>query len=381
MTKAIGLISPVIIPLIIAGLLFFSSEKNNRPKKFLVLYMLIIAYVFIANYFYFEHQYKIYAWLHSLHIATVLAIYPGSYIYVRLLTTPEISIKKLTIHFVPSVFFFFASALIFFPFLDQEERILFLSEYRLNPDFSKTWLKLLYFVRMGNVIVLFIQVFVYLYLTFIELKKHREKVRELFSNPEKYQLNWLRVYNVSLGLSAFICVFLYSVNPSKLLGDERYLAYPMLLIAVILWFLGIMGNNQRPVIRESLVFPDNKNQHEWGRREGKILAGKLVELFETKKPYLDHELKIWDVSARLGTNRTYISKTINISFQQNFSSFVNSYRAAEAKAIIERSPDTSLQIISEEAGFGSLLSLNRAFREKYGMNIKEYKANHSNENV
>ena len=381
MIKATGLIGPVIIPLILSGLLLFSSEKNNRPKKYLVIYMLIIAYVFFANYFYFEKQYIVYSWLHSLHIASVLAIYPGAFIYVKLLTNPGISLRKLSIHFFPSLIFFTTSALIFFPFLNQEERLYFLSEYRLDPDFSKTSLKVLYYVRMGNIIVLFGQVFFYLFLTFTELKKHREKVRELFSNPEKYQLNWVRIFNILLALSAFICVFLYAVNPAKLLGDERFLAYPMLLIAIILWFFGIMGNNQSQVVKEIMVDPEKDGRLNDLGLQSDSLAIKLVEMFEKEKPYLNPELKIWDISARLFTNRTYISKTINTKFGQNFSSFVNGYRINEAKEIMQKYPDKDIYSLADESGFGSALSFNRAFREKIGMNVNEFKAQYKNQKV
>jgi len=206
MIKLIGLISPVVVPLIVSGILFFSSEKKNIPKLYLAAYMIVIAFVFVANAFYFQHDYKVYSWMHSLHIGTVLAIYPGAYVYILLLIDPSLRFRSLIIHFLPSISFFLASALIFFPILSTEERSLFLTEYRFSPDFSMLWLKILYIVRMGNIVVLFIQVILYMVLTLISLKKHREKVANIFSNPEKFQLNWLRIFNLSIALSAFVTV-------------------------------------------------------------------------------------------------------------------------------------------------------------------------------
>lgn len=370
MIKLIGLLSPIIVPLILSGLLFFSSEKKNHSKLYLAGYMLVISYVFLANSFYFQHNYHIYIWLHSLHIATVLMIYPGAYVYVKLLTSPDISFKKLFTHFIPALFFFFASALIFFPFLSTGERLAFLAEYRFNPDFSKFWMKILYYVRMFNIIILFLQVFLYLYLTIRELSKHRKFVANIFSNPERFQLNWLRYFNLALALSALISVFLYAVNPAKLFGDERYLAYPLLLIALILWFLGIMGNNQAMIAElEDLAYEESGSE----KVSEPELAVKLVKYFEEEKPFLSSDLKIWDVCANMGTNRTYISNFINQHYGQNFSGFVNTYRLKEVKNQLEKNPDIPLKILSEDVGFGSVSSLSRAFSRQYKQSISDYK--------
>lgn len=370
MIKLLGLVSPVIVPLIVAGLLIFSSEKTNRPKLYLVSYMLLIAFIFAANFYYFQHQYTVYIWLHSLHIGTVLAIYPGAYVYIQLLVNPGVKTSKLLIHFIPSILFFVASAAIFFPFLTPGERSLFLTEYRFHPDFSKTWMKILYYIRMGNIMVLFIQVFVYLILITGTLRKHRDLMAEIFSNPEKFQLNWLRFFNIALALSAFIAVFLYAANPAKLFGDDRYLAYPLLLIALILWFLGIMGNNQSML--PEVIFAD-KDESPAPKPRLPELAEKLLDYFREKKPYHDPDLKIWDVSRELGTNRTYLSQLINTQFSLNFSGFVNSYRINEAKEILEENPDKDILSIANEVGFGSVASLSRAFSRSFKMNISQFR--------
>jgi AraC-like DNA-binding protein len=221
---------------------------------------------------------------------------------------------------------------------------------------------------MANVVVLFIQVFLYLFLILRELRIHKKRVADIFSNPEKFQLNWLFFFNISLALSAFVCVFLYAANPARLFGDDRYLAYPMLLIALILWFLGIMGNNQ-----SSMVIPLEKEDINFDEGFTPELVTRLLMYFEDKKPYLNSELKIWDITSELGSNRTYISKAINNSFGQNFSSFVNSYRIKEAKRMIETDPSKPLKIIADEVGFGSISSLSRSFYQQYSIKISEYR--------
>lgn len=372
MFKSIGLLSPVIVPLILSGILFLSSERNNKPKLFLAIYMLVIAFVFGANYYYFSHEYIVYSYFHSLHIASVLLIYPGAYVYVKLLIEPNIKTRKLLIHLYPSLFFLLSSALVFFPFLSASERIYFLTEYRFHPDFSDKWLKLLYYIRIANILTLFIQVFLYSGLIFKSLRKHKREMSNLFSNPEKFQLSWLKMFNVALAMSAFISVFLYTVNPVKLFGDERFLSYPLLLIALILWFLGIMGNNQNYFSVQLNVTPD-RNDLNNGSKDFEKLNMALINYIKIEKAYLNPDLKIWDVSTKLGTNRTYISKLINSRYKQSFSSFVNSYRVEEAKRLIDLDPSQTLAQICEASGFGSLPSLSRTFCDFYGVKITQYR--------
>ena len=372
MVKQLGLISPVVVPLIISGLLFLGAEKQNRPRMFLATYMVMISFVFAANYFYFLHNYHIYSWLHSLHIATVLAIYPGVFLYIKLLISPVVAPLQMAVHFIPSMLVGITSGIIFFVFLSIEERFLFLAEYRFDPDFTILRLKVLFYVRLANIAVLFLQVFIYSVLVYNVLKKHRTRLSDIFSNPDRFQLNWLRLFNILLALSAFVAVFLYTVNPVTLFNDDRFLAYPLLLIAFILWFLGIMGNNQKPLsVVEPLEVTTNLSFDAIPSRP--TLKEELLTWFENEKPYLDPELKIWDICAALNTNRTYISKVINTELNCNFASFVNKYRIIEAKSMLNSSPDKSLSDIAAGVGFGSQASFVRAFKEQTGISVAQFR--------
>ena len=371
MIKAIGLISPVLVPLILSGILFFSSEKENKAKLYLACYMVLITFVFAANYYYFEHNFKIYTLIHSLHIGSVLAIYPGAYIYVKLLVQPGLKSGRLMFHFIPSIIFILASAIIFYPVLSFQEREYFLKEYRYHPDFTDPWLKVLYMVRMANVGMLFIQVVVYSIFTMRTLKQNKKGFCECLSIPDKYQLSWLKLFNYALAFSAFICVFIYTISPQKLFGDERFLAYPLVLIAIILWFFGIMGNNQK-FIQYDLLHSNLDNDPKTEPDES-VLAVQLSQLFEQEKLYLDSELKIWDVARRVGSNRTYVSQTINGHFRQNFAAFVNKFRVKEALEVVEENPEISITELAAKCGFGSATTMNRAFKEFAGVKVSDIK--------
>ena len=106
--------------------------------------------------------------------------------------------------------------------------------------------------------------------------------------------------------------------------------------------------------------------------EKKILD-KVLVLFEEEKIFLNSQLNIMDVVQAVGTNRTYISSIINQQYNQNFCSFVNSYRIEELEKILLENPDYTNEVLADSCGFGSLNSLKHAIFTKTGMSIPEWK--------
>ena len=80
-----------------------------------------------------------------------------------------------------------------------------------------------------------------------------------------------------------------------------------------------------------------------------------------------------DIVQAVGTNRTYISTIINQQYNQNFCSFVNSYRINELENVLLENPDYTNEILADSCGFGSLNSLKRAIFAKTGMSLSDWK--------
>jgi hypothetical protein len=319
----IALLFPVIIPLTIAFILFFSSGKNNRPKLFLSFAMFNTAFVFWGNYLYFNHEYYSYSFIHGFHIFSVLAIYPSLYIYFLLLTKQNKSRRQYLIHFIPAVFFMLGSDSLFFPFLNVSQRVYFLSEYRIHPTFDNLPLSILWFFRFLNVVVLFVQIVYYSIAIFKIQKKHSQNIQESFSNPWEFELNWIRFLNIVFVSSAALSILFYATNPVKLLGGQ-YIIYPFYLLSAVISLLGIIGNMQKDETKKVIEDPVSGNIIEEIKENE--LKNRLENFFNDKQPYLQPELKLTDVCSEIGSNRTYVSNLINEKYGMNFSQFVNQYR-------------------------------------------------------
>ena len=109
------------------------------------------------------------------------------------------------------------------------------------------------------------------------------------------------------------------------------------------------------------------------------LKTRLLKLFEHDKIYQINDLRISTVCESLLTNRTYISKLINDEFEMNFNEFVNKYRVEEAKQLLLSSENNkfTMEYIAQQAGFGSVASFSRVFKEIEGTTPGKYREKHS----
>ncbi len=99
---------------------------------------------------------------------------------------------------------------------------------------------------------------------------------------------------------------------------------------------------------------------------------RLVNLFEQEKLYLNPEITVSGVAARIYTNRTYLSRALNQRTSRNFNQFVNYYRIKEICEIFISSPDIKIQQLYEQCGFNTLSSFSSAFRINTGYTPAEW---------
>ena len=100
------------------------------------------------------------------------------------------------------------------------------------------------------------------------------------------------------------------------------------------------------------------------RPEGKrVYRHTFEEFMDTRKPYLDARLRITDLAAVLGTNRSYLSSFINETYGMNFSQLINGYRMREFYRLVEERPEANKSELALKVGFGSYRSFARIEQE------------------
>ena len=95
------------------------------------------------------------------------------------------------------------------------------------------------------------------------------------------------------------------------------------------------------------------------------------------KLYLNPKLTLQDVSAAIGTNRTYLSDYLNKILKTTFYEYINALRIRRACELIDsmtQENKRSMLEISELSGFNSISTFNRSFAKMIGVTPSQYLA-------
>jgi tetratricopeptide (TPR) repeat protein len=117
-----------------------------------------------------------------------------------------------------------------------------------------------------------------------------------------------------------------------------------------------------------------------GNYEDKTMDEALVEKFnrymKEEKPYLYASISLEEVSAKLGTNRTYLSRAINNILNKNFNSIINELRVREARQLLvdEKYDHISVEGIGEMVGYNSRIAFYNNFKKITGLSPSYFKA-------
>lgn len=196
---------------------------------------------------------------------------------------------------------------------------------------------------------------------------------------EGRDLTWVRKITTVFLLTAVFSLVAGFLGRS-FFNQEDYLVFiPSLLFSTMLFSIGFLGFRQRFTIRDYRKELNVKESH----REPGInlqdktrekIKGELLILFEEKEYFRKTDLRITDVSAVLGTNRSYISSIVNVDYDSTFSDFVNKYRVEYAKKLLLDKRNHVLDYIAEESGFASVNSLLRAFKKETALTPGQFRS-------
>jgi AraC-like DNA-binding protein len=102
------------------------------------------------------------------------------------------------------------------------------------------------------------------------------------------------------------------------------------------------------------------------------LYKQILEYMERKKPFLDPDFDLSDLSAGIFSNKSYVSRTINFFSGRNFRQFVNYYRVKYAASLFDNDPSLRVMEAAMMSGFHSIVSFNMAFKSNLQLNPGDY---------
>ena len=107
---------------------------------------------------------------------------------------------------------------------------------------------------------------------------------------------------------------------------------------------------------------DNIVQEESEGRDMAVTYQKAQEYMEKNRPFLRQTLSLEELARLLGTNKVYLSRTINVISGRNYCQFVNYYRIQYAKELMRKNSDSKMIEVAMASGFNSVVTFNMAFK-------------------
>lgn len=204
--------------------------------------------------------------------------------------------------------------------------------------------------------------------TIFAIRRYNILLHQQFSYEENINLNWLKVI---LGFF-FMILSLWVLDCLHIDIDAESL---YMLGSLVMWmFLAYFIYKHETVISglKMIAVPSVAPE------EDSELALKIKDLFDSRQVYLNPNLKLADIAAMAGTNRTYVSQFFNNKQKTSFFDFVNGYRVRHAMVLLRTSND-KMDLIAGKSGFNSRQSFHRVFARVAGLSPEQFRANNAND--
>lgn len=380
MLKSIAILLPIFIALFWAIVLLTTREQSpHKPKRFLGLFMFTAFALYCTHAVFYSNLFYLYAYLESVYILTMLLIVPMYYVYLSKMVNEPKSSKKILFYALPAIILSVISLLTTF-FLADSEKIYYVQEVVIHKRISDISFSSLPGFKIGifylGRLFMVFQIIIFATKAIRLAIRHNHRVANYYSNIEGKTLKWEKVFSIGIILIAVFVIIQIYIGRSYFSHNPEALIYPGIVFGSIMFAVAFKGNYQLE-ISEEILYPaeEEKVIEEPQNKHSELLKQQLLSKFENEKIYRSRDLRITSISEELKTNRTYISRLINDEFGMNFNEFVNKYRVGEAKRLLlgEESTTYTMEYISEEAGFGSVASFTRVFKEMEGLTPGQFR--------
>jgi AraC-like DNA-binding protein len=352
------------------SLLLISKRNKTMPDTILSVWLLVISIHLLLFYF---SKAQLYFEIWGTGLALPLVHGPFLYWYTRTLTNRKLSTVTILLHFLPFALTFLY--LIPFILLPVDQKLFIIENEGVGyENFNKIR-------HVANII----SGLLYVTLSSLVIRKHRQSIVHQFSSLEKINLQWLQ----------YLIYWIGAIWVLVIVGNDKWIFTAVVLFIL---FIGFFGMRQVGIFY-SLDISANKNEeilphltqesdHEYIdhalesrkylksglSKEGSAkLHHDLLNLMKVEKPFRDCELSLSELASRLNTQPNHLSQVINEREGKNFYDYINTLRIEEFKrlASMPESRKYTLLALAQECGFNSKSSFNRYCKKVTGKSPSE----------
>ena len=368
------------------------KENKNHADKLLVVIMALFALYYVCD----SHRlsvspnYNLQVILYMIGQLASLVVLPFACLYIRYLFEDS-PVKPVYYLLLLPALFLCISTVILVSILGIEDCASLIRLYDAGlivpaslDVFSRTYLSLIKNVYVVELAIYFLgSLFCFISYLFKGRFKFEHMIPFLRGSKSSF------VPNILSFILIVLCVLMIV---RFILGLHWLLAHPFVttsfavIISVLLFFVGyvtvVPSLPGGYIDKERLLHPfdamkQSRQEYLAGINSGPVadkqvtgydkLMDSFQELMIKEQGFLNPSMTIDEISRQLNSNRTYVSKLVNIYYGMPFRDYLNNLRIDFAKQLMLDEPDAVIDYIALKSGFQSSTQFIRKFRETEGL--------------
>lgn len=392
--------------------MFFIGYRNEpKEKRIMFWFMLTATVLYFGHYCYFGKFIDMLPITDTFYSFANLTVFPMYYQYVKQVSTGRSFNRRSLLLFVPAFVILVSNGLAYM-LSDADDLQKFIRLFLYHESLRNNTVPLWLVINHKMSVVVFAVLVIYvLYKCFALIRKFDLRLKDFFSDEEKYSMSSVRTLQICLVLASLGAAVLNALSKSFFADSMPVLSVPSVLFTILLFSLGndaykrtltvevlrkeFAEEHQESVAEtpmeeetsegeEKLLQVDEREeqndmqdaQQTATHKETthlRVLADKIVVLLHDERMYQQPDLKITDLASALNTNRQYIYQAISSELNTNFSDLVNTMRIEYAMRLLLQDADISKSDLIVKSGYTSESSFYRNFKKVTGKTPAEWK--------
>lgn len=373
------------------AILLYNRKNNRLANRILSFLMIILSFQIVLVSFDNREFFMTYPHLSKISWLLPSLFGPLIFLFTQKLTNENARLDwKDTIHLLP----FLIYLILLSPYFFQSARAkrLYLDNFELASidDFGLL-------NQFTNGIHLY-----YSLAALLLISRHQQNILQLFSEVRSKQLEWLKNFISLVLLIILFGIFVFYARKWDIPVLTKLYYYHYLGAVIIIYWIGYKALSQ-PQLFQNKIFAEKHELNSPGNllleteefkdenpkevkyrksglqdEEGEELLQKILDYMKTYKPFLQNEINLQELALEMGISKHFLSQVLNERLGQNFYTFINNYRVAEAKKLLvdPSMSNYNILVIAMEAGFNSKATFNSVFKKFSGMTPSSYALTH-----
>ena len=349
------------------------SAAHDKLRLWLWQFMVVAMLLYVGHAVFFNHYTPVMPFTNTLYCACNLLVFPLYYVYIKGLSVPHYldnrkqQWRDRCILFLPALIISFIVGILYL-MMSSTERSDFIETYLYHNEFSglkgTTFLQAV--VHHIAKLCFAIQVIIIFILGFRNLRQYKRFIDNTYADTENKRLEKVQTILILFVVGVFFAFVSNIIGRWRFLDDTSLLAIPSLFFSTLLFMIGYVGSrtmfsisnvNDKEFTPTSPNMSGNDNE-----QNVSSFTVSLEQLMNKQQLYLRHDLKISDVASLLGSNRTYIQRSIMELSGESFTKYINRKRIEHAIELQKNHPEYNIETIATQSGYTHLGTFYRNYK-------------------